>query len=111
MRRSRASMGCCWPEARMSIRVVTPKVRTRPLSISSRNATSSRLVSLVQDIPSQVQGALEHRWQVPPHQPYDLAHEIWIEKDSALARLMNDRLNGVDTCDVNSRHHQAVKNL
>lgn len=67
--------------------------------------------SLVQDIPSQVTGALEHRLASPPHQSYDFAHEIWIDKDTVLARLMNDRLNGVDTCDVNSRHHQAVKTL
>jgi putative glutamine amidotransferase len=67
--------------------------------------------TLVQDIPSQVQGALNHNWTVPPHQPYDLAHEIWIEKDSLLATLMGERLVGSDTCEVNSRHHQAVKQV
>jgi len=63
--------------------------------------------TLVQDIPSQVQGAVPHTFAVPPHEPYSLAHEIWIEKDSLLSRLMRERLND-DTCDVNSRHHQAV---
>jgi putative glutamine amidotransferase len=67
--------------------------------------------SLIQDIPSQVNGALNHNLSVPPHQPYDLAHEIWIEKDSLLATLMGERLVGSDTCEVNSRHHQAVKNV
>src|SRR5581483_2287297 len=67
--------------------------------------------SLVQDIRSQVPGALEHRLAVPPHQPIALAHEIWIEKDSLLARLMSDRLGGADTCQVNSRHHQAVRRV
>ena len=67
--------------------------------------------SLVQDIPSQVPGALDHQLSALPHQSYDLAHEIWIDKDTLLARLMNDRLNGADTCDVNSRHHQAVKHV
>jgi putative glutamine amidotransferase len=67
--------------------------------------------SLVQDIPSQVPGALDHHLSVPPHQSFDLAHEIWIDKDTLLAQLMNDRLNGVDTCDVNSRHHQALKQV
>ncbi len=67
--------------------------------------------SLVQDIPSQVAGALEHRLVVPPHQPFELAHEIWIEKDTLLERLMSDRLGGADACDVNSRHHQAVKQV
>jgi len=64
--------------------------------------------TLVQDIPSQVAGAVAHSLPVPPNQSYSLAHEIWIDKDSLLARLMRDRLAD-DTCEVNSRHHQAVK--
>jgi putative glutamine amidotransferase len=67
--------------------------------------------TLVQDIPSQVPGALQHSRPVPPNQPYSLAHEIWIEKDSLLSRLMKERLVDADTCEVNSRHHQAVKDL
>jgi gamma-glutamyl-gamma-aminobutyrate hydrolase PuuD len=30
---------------------------------------------------------------VVPNQPYSLAHEIWIEKESLLSRLMRERLN------------------
>jgi putative glutamine amidotransferase len=67
--------------------------------------------SLVQDIASQVNGALDHRRTVPPHQPFELAHEVWFEKDSLLGRLMRERLNDADTCEVNSRHHQAVKQV
>jgi putative glutamine amidotransferase len=67
--------------------------------------------TLVQDIPTQMPGALNHALSVPQHHPYDLAHEVWVEKDSLLARLLGDRLVGSDTCDVNSRHHQAVKNV
>jgi len=67
--------------------------------------------TLVQDIPSQVQGALNHSLVVPQHQAYDLAHEVWVEKDSLLAKLLGDRLIGADTCEVNSRHHQAVKTV
>jgi putative glutamine amidotransferase len=67
--------------------------------------------TLVQDIPSQLKGALEHRLAVPPHEAYSLAHEIWLEKDSLLARLMRERLSEADSCDVNSRHHQAVKQV
>jgi putative glutamine amidotransferase len=67
--------------------------------------------TLVQDIPSFIPGALEHRLSTPPHQPFDLAHEIWIEKDSLLARLMRERLGDADSCEVNSRHHQAPKTL
>jgi putative glutamine amidotransferase len=67
--------------------------------------------TLVQDIPSQVAGALKHSLVVPPHPPYELAHEVWVEKDSLLAKLLGERLVGNDTCDVNSRHHQAVKTV
>jgi putative glutamine amidotransferase len=64
----------------------------------------------VQDIPSQVAGALTHSLPVPQHQPYELAHEVWVDKDSLLARLMRERLVD-EALEVNSRHHQAVKNV
>ncbi len=67
--------------------------------------------SLVQDIPSEVSGALPHHLTVPPHQPFDLAHEVWLEEDSLLGRLMRERLSDADSCEVNSRHHQAVKRV
>jgi putative glutamine amidotransferase len=67
--------------------------------------------TLIQDIPSQVPGALDHNLTVPPHQPPALAHEVWIDKDTLLARLMRESLGGGDTCEVNSRHHQAVSQI
>jgi len=67
--------------------------------------------TLVQDVPSQVTGSMSHGLTVPPNQPYSLAHEVWIEKDSLLSKLMRERLSDADTCDVNSRHHQAVKDV
>jgi len=67
--------------------------------------------TLVQDIPTQVKGALEHKLAVPPHQAYALAHEVWLDKDTLLARLMRERLSDADSCDVNSRHHQAIKQV
>jgi len=67
--------------------------------------------TLVQDIPSQVPGALPHRLEVPPHQAFELAHEIWIDKDTLLSKLMRERLSDTDACEVNSRHHQAVRQL
>jgi len=67
--------------------------------------------TLVQDIPSQVPGALEHRLTVPPHEPYSLAHEVWLDRDTLLSRLMRERLSDADACDTNSRHHQAVKQV
>jgi gamma-glutamyl-gamma-aminobutyrate hydrolase PuuD len=67
--------------------------------------------SLVQDIPSEIRGAMPHSLPVPPHQSYSLAHEVWIDKDTLLWRLMRERLSDADSCEVNSRHHQAVKRL
>ena len=67
--------------------------------------------SLVQDIPAQITGAQPHSFDIPPHQSYDLAHEIWIDRDTLLAKLMRERLNDADSCEVNSRHHQAVKQV
>src|SRR5438445_3199271 len=67
--------------------------------------------TLVQDIPSELKGALSHSLPVPPNQPYSLAHEVWLERDSLLSQLMRERLSDVDICEVNSRHHQAVKDV
>ncbi len=67
--------------------------------------------TLVQDIASQVPGALSHQLEVPPHQPMEFAHEVWIDKDTLLATLMRERLSDTDTCNVNSRHHQAVRQV
>jgi putative glutamine amidotransferase len=67
--------------------------------------------TLVQDIASQVPGAVPHSLDVPAHQAMELAHEVWIDKDTQLARIMRERLSDTDACDVNSRHHQAVREL
>ena len=67
--------------------------------------------TLVQDIPSQVPGALSHKLEVPPHQAFELAHEIWLDKDTVLSKLMRERLSDTDACEVNSRHHHAVRRL
>ena len=63
--------------------------------------------TLLQDIPSMVNGAAQHSI---PEPRYHLAHEVWVVKGSRLATLMVEKLEG-DTCQVNSRHHQAVKNV
>jgi putative glutamine amidotransferase len=67
--------------------------------------------TLVQDIPSQLPGAMPHSFTIPPHQPMEPAHEVWIDKDSQLSKIMRDRLTDGDACDVNSRHHQAIRNV
>jgi putative glutamine amidotransferase len=66
--------------------------------------------TLVQDIPSQLPGALPHSLTCPPNQPYTLAHEVWVDKDSLLSKLMRERLVD-ESVEVNSRHHQAVKDV
>ena len=48
---------------------------------------------------------------MPPHPSYELAHPVWLDDDSILARLMRERLSDADSCEVNSRHHQAVKTV
>ena len=94
--------------------VAAARRRDLPLFAICRGAQVLNIAAggtLVQDIPSQIPGALNHSLVVPLHQSYDLAHEVWVEKDSLLAKLMGDRLVGSDTCEVNSRHHQAVKSV
>ena len=66
--------------------------------------------TLVQDIPSQITGALAHSLPVPPNDAYSLAHDVWVDTDSLLARLMRDRLVD-EALEVNSRHHQSVKDV
>jgi putative glutamine amidotransferase len=63
--------------------------------------------TLLQDIPSMVNGAVHHS---VPEPRFKIAHDVWVAKGSQLAALMGDKLEG-ETCQVNSRHHQAVKNV
>ena len=63
--------------------------------------------TLVQDIPTMVNGAQHH---AVPEPRFAIAHEVWVAKGSRLASLMAEKLDG-DTCQVNSRHHQAVKTV
>lgn len=56
--------------------------------------------TLLQDIPSQVPGALKHRQQAPP---WYGTHDVAVEAGTLLARLL-----GEGPLRVNSFHHQAV---
>jgi putative glutamine amidotransferase len=64
--------------------------------------------TLIQDIPDEVGTTVNHRVPTPPH---SIAHEIWIESRSLLERLMGERFEAGEACPVNSRHHQAPKDL
>jgi putative glutamine amidotransferase len=61
--------------------------------------------TLIQDIPSEVAGALNHAIREPR---FHIAHEVWVSRDSRLWNIMADKLDG-ESLQVNSRHHQAVK--
>jgi putative glutamine amidotransferase len=63
--------------------------------------------TLVQDIPSMVNGAVNHALNEPR---YAIAHEVWVADGSRLDTLLGETLEG-ETCQVNSRHHQAVKTV
>ncbi len=63
---------------------------------------------LVQDIPSEVNGALNHEVREPR---FAIAHEVWASKGSRLSTLMQEKLEDAESCPVNSRHHQAVRHL
>ena len=64
--------------------------------------------TLFQDIPSQVTGALEHSVPQPRVQ---IAHEVWVSTGSKLSTLLADHMEDGETCHVNSRHHQSVKDV
>ena len=64
--------------------------------------------TLYQDIPSQVRGALDHSIREPRHH---IAHEVWVAKGSQLSTLLADHMEDGETCHVNSRHHQSVKQV
>ncbi|HEY7792187.1 MAG TPA: gamma-glutamyl-gamma-aminobutyrate hydrolase family protein [Vicinamibacterales bacterium] len=64
--------------------------------------------TLVQDIPSAVERALNHQVSTPA---YAIAHDVWLTGESLLWKLMSETLDESDTCAVNSRHHQAILDL
>lgn len=61
--------------------------------------------SLFQDIAAQLPGTLRHE-NLPTEAPNHLAHGIDISPDSQLARTL-----GATHVEVNSRHHQSVKQV
>jgi putative glutamine amidotransferase len=61
--------------------------------------------TLIQDIVVEPQG-FSHQVDVPLSA---IAHDVWVTKGSALAKVMNEALDGGEILQVNSRHHQAIK--
>jgi len=64
--------------------------------------------TLIQHIPEEVGTTVEHRIKEPR---FAIAHDVWLTPDSLLERTMRERLEEADSCAVNSRHHQAPKEL
>lgn len=64
--------------------------------------------TLIQDIPSEVPAALNHRVPEPRNV---IAHDIWVTRGTKLSAILQERVGQDDACPVNSRHHQAVKRL
>jgi putative glutamine amidotransferase len=64
--------------------------------------------TLVQDIPDEIGGTIDHVIKDPR---FAIAHDVWMAPGSMLERLMRTRIEDGEICPVNSRHHQAVKEL
>jgi putative glutamine amidotransferase len=63
--------------------------------------------TLIQDIPSEVTHAEPHDVREPR---VAIAHPVWVTSGSLLERLMRERVDD-ESVPVNSRHHQAIKQL
>jgi putative glutamine amidotransferase len=63
--------------------------------------------TLIQDIPTEVTHAEPHDVREPR---VAIAHAVWVTSGSLLERLMRERVDD-ESVPVNSRHHQAVKQL
>jgi putative glutamine amidotransferase len=62
--------------------------------------------TLIQDIPSEVSHPLGHQVDNPL---YAIAHEVWVTRETALSHAMQEELGEGEVMQVNSRHHQAIK--
>jgi putative glutamine amidotransferase len=62
--------------------------------------------TLIQDIASEVNQTLSHQIDAPL---FAIAHEVWVARGSALSRVMQEQLVDGEVLQVNSRHHQAIR--
>jgi putative glutamine amidotransferase len=66
--------------------------------------------SLIQDIPSQTSSLTRHA--ISPNEPKaTIAHEVTVAGGTRLHAILGPQLDVRGMCAVNSRHHQAVKQL
>jgi putative glutamine amidotransferase len=64
--------------------------------------------TLIQDIPSACPGAIRHRIDMPRN---GVAHDVAVTPGTVLANLLASRLADDSRVGVNSRHHQAVRDV
>lgn len=62
--------------------------------------------TLIQDIASEGNESIRHQIEAPL---FALAHEVWVTRGSTLSNVMREELAGGEILQVNSRHHQAIK--
>lgn len=62
--------------------------------------------TLIQDIASEVSHPLAHQVDSPL---YAFAHEVWVASGTALSSMMREQLTDNEVLQVNSRHHQAIR--
>jgi putative glutamine amidotransferase len=68
--------------------------------------------SLIQDIPSQTSSVTVTRHAISPNEPKaTIAHEVTVAGGKRLHAILAPQLDARSMCAVNSRHHQAVKQL
>jgi putative glutamine amidotransferase len=64
--------------------------------------------TLIQHIPEEIGTTVDHQVKEPR---FALAHDVWLTSNSLLDRTLRERLEDADSCAVNSRHHQAPKDI
>jgi putative glutamine amidotransferase len=64
--------------------------------------------TLIQDIPSQHASGVNHQLREPK---WAFAHDVAIAPESRLYVALQDRIGAGHTMPVNSRHHQAIKDV
>ena len=62
--------------------------------------------TLIQDITSELPQAVPHQVGTPL---YAIAHEVWVARGSTLSDVMREQLGEGEVLQVNSRHHQAIR--
>ena len=64
--------------------------------------------TLIQDIGSEMSQTLPHQIDMPL---FAIAHEVWVARGSALSEVMREQLGEGEVLQVNSRHHQAIRDI